>query len=288
MNFLKTLFGGKDEKPEVKKKAEEARDFDVLKYDGVRALRANQAEYAIRCFTHALQTQDDLEIHDYLSQAYIHTGELPKAYEQIEKLAEAQPDNQQIFIRMANVAYMMEDYGAMANACEKALLIDDKTAEVMYLYARACIGQGDSANAIAMLTKAITLKEDYGDAYLLRGETLLKNGETAEADQDATWLLERAPENEDVLTLKADIESEKGNVAEAISFYDKVTDVNPFNVNAYQKRGELKLKSGDEAGANEDFSKAKEYAPKDGEGSEGQNIEAKVKEAYSNINPMGL
>lgn len=56
----------------------------------------------------------------------------------------------------------------------KAMLIDDKTAEVMYLYARACIGQEDVTNAVAMLTKAISLKEDYGDAYLLRGETLLK------------------------------------------------------------------------------------------------------------------
>lgn len=75
-----------------------------MKYDGVRALRAGQAEFAIRCFTHALQMQDDLEIHDYLSQAYIRTGELTLAYEQLQKLAEAQPDNQQIFIRMANVA----------------------------------------------------------------------------------------------------------------------------------------------------------------------------------------
>ena len=121
MKFFKALFGSKEEKPEEKKKAEEAKNFDVLKYDGVRALRAGQAEFAIRCFTHALQMQDDLEIHDYLSQAYIRTGELTLAYEQLQKLAEAQPDNQQIFIRMANVAYMMEDYGAMAGACEKAM-----------------------------------------------------------------------------------------------------------------------------------------------------------------------
>ena len=76
MKFFKALFGSKEEKPEEKKKAEEAKNFDVLKYDGVRALRAGQAEFAIRCFTHALQMQDDLEIHDYLSQAYIRTGNL--------------------------------------------------------------------------------------------------------------------------------------------------------------------------------------------------------------------
>lgn len=48
MKFFKALFGNKEEKPEEKKKNEEAKNFDVLKYDGVRALRAGQAEYAIR------------------------------------------------------------------------------------------------------------------------------------------------------------------------------------------------------------------------------------------------
>lgn len=271
-----------------RKKNEEAKNFDVLKYDGVRALRAGQTEYAIRCFTHALQMQDDLEIHDYMSQAYIRTGELTKAYEQLQKLAEAQPDNQQIFIRMANVAYMMEDYGAMAGACEKAMLIDDKTPEVMYLYARACIGQDDVTNAVAMLTKAISLKEDYGDAYLLRGETLLKNGDNDEADEDAQWLLEHTKDNEDVLTLKARIERAKGNSDEAIDYFSKVIDANPFNIDAYRERGELKLAAGDEKNGNEDIEYAKELTAQlpEKEGDEG--IEKKVNDKYKSIDPYGV
>lgn len=288
MKFFKALFGSKEEKPEEKKKAEEAKNFDVLKYDGVRALRAGQAEFAIRCFTHALQMQDDLEIHDYLSQAYIRTGELTLAYEQLQKLAEAQPDNQQIFIRMANVAYMMEDYGAMAGACEKAMLIDDKTPEVMYLYARACLGQEDVTNTVAMLTKAISLKEDYGDAYLLRGETLLKNGETDEADEDASWLLEHTQDNEDVLILKARIERAKKNHNEAIAFYTKVTDANPFNIDAYRERGELKLATGDEAGGNDDIEHAKELVAQLPEVNEEEGIEKKIKDKYKSMDPYGV
>ena len=77
------------------------------------------------------------------------------AYEHLQKLAETEPDNVKIYIRMANVAYMMEDYNAMSNACEKAMLIDKDMPELMYLYAQACIGLNDSSNAVAMLTKAI-------------------------------------------------------------------------------------------------------------------------------------
>ena len=49
MGFLKTLFSGKVETPEEKKKVEESKNFDVLKYDGVKALRAGEAAHAVEC-----------------------------------------------------------------------------------------------------------------------------------------------------------------------------------------------------------------------------------------------
>ena len=70
MNFFQKLFGGKDEAKEETKVQNEAKDFDVLKYDGVRAMKTGEVDYAIRCFKHALEIQEDLEIHDYLSVSY--------------------------------------------------------------------------------------------------------------------------------------------------------------------------------------------------------------------------
>lgn len=288
MNFFKALFGGKEEKPEDKKKAEEEKNFDVLKYDGVRALRSGQHDYAIKCFTHALQMKEDLEIRDYMSQAMIRADMLPEAYDNLLKIAEAQPDNIQVYIRMANVCYMMENYTAMGEACEKAILIDPNNTEATFLYARACIGHGDTTNAVAMLTKAISLKDDYAEAYLLRGETLLAAGETEEADADALWLLEHTQDNEDVLVLKARIERAKGNTGKAIEYYEKVIDVNPFHANAYRERGELRLAAGDEKGGNEDIEHAAELANNGNGDADGENISKKVDEAYKNINPLGI
>lgn len=288
MNFLKALFGSKEESPEEKKKAEETKNFNVLKYDGVRAMRSNQTEYAIKCFTHALQMQDDLEINDYLSQAYIRLGDMTSAYEQLQKLADAQPDNQQIFVRMAHVAFMQEDYAAMSDACEKALGIKADSPEVMYLKAKALIGQDETAKAVEQLTAAITLNAGYGDAYLLRGETRLAEGAVQEADDDAAWLLERAPENEDVLMLKARIERLKGNASEAIAYYDKVTDVNPFHVNAYRERGELKLATGDEHGGQADIDQARELQSGQDVDVTADGIEAKIKQAYKNMDPYNV
>lgn len=289
MNFFKKIFGVSTESKEPteeEKKAEEKKNFDILKYDGVKALKVNQSAYAIECFSHALEIKEDSEIRDYLSRAYMAIGELSKAYDQLQKLSESHPDNIEIFIRMAHVAYMMEDYTVMSTACEKALMIDKDSVRALYLYAKACVGTDDTTNAVAMLSKAIIVDPEYADAYLLRGEVLLGDGQLDEADNDAGFLLDKYPDNEDILMLKAKIESARGNSGEAIGLFSKVIDANPFNAEAYRLRGELRLQTGAETTGKADLDYAAELAAADAE--QGEGVEEKVKEAYSNVNPLGL
>lgn len=290
MNIFKRLFGvAQEEKVPTKEElqAENSKNFDILKYDGVRALKTQRYDYAIECFRHALDINEDLEIHDYMSQAYLALSDLPNAYQHLQKLAEAQTDNINIFIRMAHVAYMMEDYSIMGTACEKALLIDKESPDALHLYAKSCVGIGDVTNAVALLTKAVTVKPDYADAYLLRGEVLLKEERYDEADEDASWLLDNYPGNEDVLMLKANIENSRSNDAVAMEYLDKVIDANPFRQEAYALRGELRRKAGDEAGAKEDIDYAAKLQDEPQEAG-GESVEKKVKDAYANINPFGL
>ena len=292
MNFLKSLFGSKAENEEEKRREEERKNFETLKYDGVRALQINQIEQALRCFSHALQLHDDLETRDYYSQTLIRSNDLPGAYAQLQKMVEAEPDNLQIYLRMADVAYMMEDYVAMGNACEKAMLVDSENPQVLYRYAEACIGRDDLTNAIAMLTKAIMLNPEAYEAYLLRGETLLISGDLDAADEDATLLLEHLADNEDVLILKARIEQKKGNKAEALTYYNKVIDVNPFSMVAFQERGPLRLELGDEQGGRKDVEMAQEMTEQlvanQVKAVADEGVEQKVKRAYKNMDPYGV
>ena len=49
MGLLSALFGGK--KPEDnQQEKQEQKNFEILKYDGIRARNMNQLDYAIRCF----------------------------------------------------------------------------------------------------------------------------------------------------------------------------------------------------------------------------------------------
>lgn len=261
MNFFKKLFGGSVKPSEEGQKQDNSKDFEVLKYDGVRAFKTGETAFAIECFRHALRLQEDLEVRDYLSQALIQSNDLVNAYEELQKLSEAQPDNIQIIIRMAHVAYMMENYTAMGDACERGKLLDKDNVDVNYLYARACLGMGDLVNTIAMLTKTISLDENYASAYQLRGETFLKMGEMEDADADVAWLLAHDEANEDALLLKARIEEAQQNHASAIAFYDKVIAQNPFNMDAFRERGAVKLAQGDKQGAEEDMKQVLELSP---------------------------
>lgn len=292
MGFWSALFGGSQQTPEEEKKEQEARNFDLLKYDGVKALKMGQSEYAVRCFVEALKLKEDLEVHDYLSQALLQQSDLDGAMTELRTLAEAEPENAQIQIRMAQVAYMQEDYAAMGEACEQAIKLDSDNAQPYFLSAQAQLGLQNVVGAIALLTKAIALRADYADAYLLRAQTLLKMGDVASADIDAHWLLQHVGGHEDVLLLKARIEATKGNVGDAIKVYGIVVEVNPFSIDAFRERGLLKLNMGDKAGAEQDMKMVLELDPQqladvNGEYS-AEGMEQRVRRAYSAINPLGI
>ena len=261
MGFLKTLFGGDDLSPEETKEREEARQFDVFKSDGVRAMRMGQVDYAEKCFRRALEIKDDLEIHDYLSQVLVHQEKFDEGFDHLKLLAEAQPDNIHILITMAHVAYMKEDYTTMAEVCEKAMLLDKDNAQVLFLYARCSQGQHDLVNAVAMLTKTIMLDESFAAAYLERGEILLGMGDVEGASEDADHLMEIADGAEDVLLFKSRVLMAQGQFAQAIDVLDRAIEGNPFCTVALKARGTCRLALGDKDGAERDMRQVLDIDP---------------------------
>ena len=256
----------------------------MVKYDGVRALRMHQFDLAAKFLEHALQLNaEDLECRDYLSQAYISMGDLQKAYEQLQILSEAQTDNVAVLLRMADVAYMMENYTAMLEVCDKALHLDTSNLQTYLYYAKACRGLGDPIRAVAVLSLAIKLREDYYAARLLRGTILLENHLLDDAAQDADYLFTHLEPNEDVLLLKARVLKAQEKMKEAEQVYGMVIEVNPFSLDAYRERSEVRTILGDAAGAAEDEASIKEMGAEVPEPSEG--IEQKIKEKMQQMDP---
>lgn len=77
-NFFKSFFSGKSETPESEKQKNDQKNFEIFKYDGLRAQRMGRPDYAVKCFTEALAIQKEFETMGYLSQLYIQMGETAK------------------------------------------------------------------------------------------------------------------------------------------------------------------------------------------------------------------
>ena len=292
MGFWKSFFGGESENPEEDKKNAEAKNFDLLKYDGVKAMRIGQFDYAEKCFREAMKLKDDLEVNDYLSQTLMRLGRLDEALDEMKIMINAQPSNLALLLQAAHVTYMLEDYEQMKQLLEQAQTQNGDNAMTSYMMGQAAVGQGDVISAIAHLTKAVTLDEKMADARLLRAKTLLKMGDVNGASDDVVWLLEHTEADEDVLLMAARVAHLKGKDDTALDIYNKVIDLNPFQMDAYRERGQIRYDKGDKKGAEEDMQKLLEMNPNELADVSGdysaEGVEQAMKRVYSAINPFGI
>lgn len=293
MGFWKALFGGEEQSPEQEKEQQEQKRFELLKYDGVRALKTGRLDIAESCLREALTMREDLEVRDYLWQLLVRLDRTDEALEHLKAMSEAQPDNVELKLQMATVAYMKEDYALMEQVLEPLTSVSAEslqgdshltTAQAFYLMAQARWRQHDRQGATEWLTKAIAVYPEMGEAYLLRGQTLLEMGDSDGAAADELWLEDNYGETEEVLLLKSAIEQVKGQQEQAIATLGRVLELNPFSQPALQRRSALRRAVGDEAGAEEDLQAARELNPQQ----DTEDIESKVQDAYKNVNPLGI
>ena len=299
MGFLSSLFGGNKDTESKKEK-----DFDILKYDGIRAQRIGKLTYAIKCLKEAIDIQEDLEAMNHLATIYTQVNQMDEARSIVVRMTEIAPEEPIHYLSLANLCYMMEDYQDMDEACRKALAINDQIPVAYYLSAKAAIGLKNGIQAIATLTKAIMLKEDYTEAYLLRAEVLWSMRQAKGAMEDIEKLLTMNPEDESALLLKAEITAANGDATQSMDLINEVLSMNPFNemayllkgnlflalketdkaievyneaielnpdfAQAYHERGRAKLEKGDKDASMEDMKKAIELAPQSGAAISGQ------------------
>ena len=293
-NFFKSFFSGKSETPESEKQKNDQKNFEIFKYDGLRAQRMGRPDYAVKCFTEALAIQEEFETMGYLSQLYIQMGET----------AAMEPHLTSTFLTLANVCFIQEDYQAMEEAANKAIAIEEGNAVAHYLLGKARKGQNDDLMTIAHLTKAITLKDDFIEARLLRAEALLNLKQYKEMMEDIDAVLAQNPEEETAMLLRGKVKESNGQGEEAEEDYKLVTEINPFNeqaylylgqlyinqkklteaiglfdeaielnpnfAEAYKERGRAKLLNGDKDGSVEDMKKSLELNPKEEAGLNGE------------------
>ena len=293
MGIFSSLFGGNKTPEENKEK-----NFDILKYDGIRAMRIGKLVYALKCFEEATAIKEDLETMQHQANTYVRMNRMDDARQLMVRMTELAPNQPLVFQSLASLCYMQEDYPAMNEACQKALALNDQDPSTYFLSAKAAVGLNNGIQAIAMLTKAIMLNEEFVEAYQMRAEILWAMRQAKDANEDIEKLLSMNPEDENALLLKAEIMAVSGAEEQALEIIDQVLSLNPFcekayllkgsyflvkqafdkaiavydeaiemNANfaqAYHERGRVKLAMGDKKGSMEDMKRAIELAPENG------------------------
>lgn len=261
MGFFKSFFTGNTGSSDEKERKNGQKNFEIFKYDGMRARRMGRNDYAIRCFSEALAIQNDFETRNYLAQTYITTGRIEDARHELEEMIKMEPQHTGSYIALANICFMLEDYDAMAEAARQAAGLDSDNATAYYLLAKAAGRQGDATACMEGLDKAIALKDDFNEARLLRAETLAAMQQYEEAGKDIETILAREPEEENAMLLHGQIAEAGKDYGKAEASYRHVTEVNPFNEQAFVCLGHLYITQGRMAEAIEVLDEAIELNP---------------------------
>ncbi|MEG1749765.1 MAG: tetratricopeptide repeat protein [Tannerellaceae bacterium] len=244
-NFFTSLFSSaKTEETADSKAKSDQKNFDILKYDGVRAQKIRQVAYAIKCFTEALNIQEDFETMSYLVTAYTGNNEPEKALEVLNRMAELEPEHINTLLTRANILFMLDREPEVIADCMRIIELDETNHLAWYLMSRAKKITGDQFGAIANLTKTLALKEDFLEAYLLRADILLSMQQAQEALQDVEKAIELSPEEESAFLLRGRIHEAMGNSEAAEEDYQQVQDLNPFNEEAVLLAGKLLISCG--------------------------------------------
>ena len=313
-NFFKSLFSSsKAATPEEEKSKNDQKNFDILKYDGVRAQKIGQVAYAIKCFTEALKLQEDFETMTYLVAAYTTANKAEEALEVLNRMVELEPDHINTLLTRVNVLFMLDKDADVIVDCRHILELEETNHLAWFLMGKAKRTTSDPLGAIADLTKAIALKEDFTDAYLMRAQILLSMLQATEALPDVEKAITLAPEEETSYLLRGRIHEAMGNIDAAAADYQNVLELNPFNDEAtllvgqllitqerldeaitffdeaidlkpdfgkaYAERDRAKNLKGDKDGAFEDLKKSIELNP---EGDEARKLEGQ----HTNFNDM--
>lgn len=266
MGIFSSLFSSKKEDATADKEKDGQKNFDILKYDGIRAMQIHQIDYAIRCFSEALRIQSDFETMNYLANAYTMQHETESALEVVNEMLELEPDHVNTLLMRVNLLFLSDrDTDVLADTAH-VIELDPENYLAYFMQAKGKRTAADQIGAIADLTRALAIKEDFADAYLLRSEILLSMQQGNEALVDAEEVIRLVPEEETAYLLRGRIHELLKDTEAALKDYQEALELNPFNENAYLLYGNLLLaeKRYDEAIAvydeaiehNEQFAKA--------------------------------
>ena len=263
MGIFNKIFGSSAPVSEETKKEQEAqRQFDLLRDNGVRALRAHEMKTAIDCLSQAhTMRPEEAETLSYLVEALLQAQAFEEAMPLLKKLSEMEADNLEISLLLAQTQGRLNLFDDMAATVMPLMASHAGDARVFCLAGEAAEGQHNDIMAVAWLTQALTLRDDYVKARLLRARVLKGMGQWSDMLADTEILTAAHDDLEEAWTMHAEALAATGKTEEAALAFRHVISVNPFSSEAYLQLAAVLEAAGDLQGALEACNEAVEQMP---------------------------
>ncbi|MDR0981925.1 MAG: tetratricopeptide repeat protein [Culturomica sp.] len=244
-NFFTSLFSKKDKTEEIINEKNLKKNFDIFKYDGIKALKMGKIKYAVLCFERALHIREDSEVLNYLALAYKSEDFKEDAISIYSKLIGMEPDNALNYINRAELFLQLKEYEETIADCKNAIALEPETTKSYLMLAQAYRDLNQTEEAVVHLTNVIEIAPECINAYLMRSEINFERKEHHNrVSADITKILKISPENENAMLLRAKIHKAKDKIKEALIDYDRVIEINPFNEQAYAEKGRALMENG--------------------------------------------
>ena len=245
-NFFKSLFSSKKKETidkETQAKASE-KNFEVLKYAGIKANQMGKTAYALKCFTEALNLKEDYETMALLASVYSTREEFDEALEVVDRMVALHPDDITGRMSRANLLFIMEREDDVITACDEMIARDEKQFAAYYLRARSEKNLERLEACLDDLNLALGVKEDFAEAFLLRAEVYHILHKDAEALADIEKCVTLTPGEETVFLWRGKIKETLKDQEGAEESYQQVLDLNPFNEEGILLLGKLMITTG--------------------------------------------
>jgi tetratricopeptide (TPR) repeat protein len=239
-------------------------------------LEMRKIDAALGNFTKAYQLQpNNNEVVKELSSLYFNNRQFQKAIDLVQKCSSC-PDADRI---TGMSYYNLEDYGKAVNFLQKAIIKNDKDGESSYTLGRTYLELENEKSAIPQFQKAIASEplrntwmyelgliyynqEDYknalkyfnmaGDAGYTKTSDFIENvgfsqiytGDTQNGMKALAEIMQRKPNNTELLNNIANAMYETKHYDEAISYYEKLLTINPKDARSLYMAGMTFQKKG--------------------------------------------
>ena len=171
-----------------------------------------------------------------LADIFMSMGLIDNTMESLNKALSLDPDNMETLLKLAEINLILQQYKAAVEYSDKAIILEKSNPLPYFIKAYAFAETGDTLLAIKTYLEAVSVDQDYYDAYVQLGLIYSKAKNRLAIDYLNNALNIR-PESTEALYALALAYQEQEQAENAIQTYNRLIIINPQHVYAHYNLG---------------------------------------------------